>query len=43
LSYMKDDEKKIFNVPAPTNQAKQTLYNYLLTKTYKHEVSALTV
>lgn len=34
LSYYKEDERKIFNIPAPDNSQRQEIYNYLLTKKY---------
>jgi hypothetical protein len=43
LTYLKDDEMKTFNIPMQSNRAKQTLYNYLLTKTYKNEVRTIEI
>lgn len=37
LSYVKDEEKKVFNIPTNESSIKRDIYNFLLTKKYNNE------
>lgn len=38
LTYIKDDERKVFNLPKQNNVIRETLYNFLANKDYQNKV-----